>query len=231
MRTRIIVGLAGLGFGFPALADITVYSQPATPVDANVGLGFYSQSEPRVRKNYKHADDFTLTQDASIGGVVWWGQSSRHTHADLRNFDTFLIEFMAVRDVNGQALPGDVLASYEFAIGDTAPFATGRVTPGGALEHRHEVTLPSAFEADAGTRYFVAISAGMILTNSPSDAWQWQDAETVNGWSGVYTWPTGLWSGFQDTDSAFELIAVPAPAAALPMGGCLWAFLRRTRVL
>lgn len=229
MRTRIVIGLVGLGFAPSASADITVYSQPTTPVNANVGLGFFSQSEPRVRKNFKHADDFTLMQDASIGRVVWWGQSSKHTHTDLRNFDSFLIEFMAVQDVNGQALPGAVLASFELAIAETSPVATGRLTPLGAIEYRHEATLPSGFEALAGTRYFVAISAGMILTTSPSDAWQWQDSATVNGWSGVYSWTTGVWSGFQDTDSAFELIEVPAPPSGLVVATAIWALPRRTR--
>ena len=224
MQRNSLIGLMGLGLGLAATAraDVTVYAQTVTPVDANVGLGFFSQSEPRVRKNFKHADDFTLSRDASIGRVVWWGQSSRHTHTDLTNFDSFLIEFMAVQEVNGQALPGEVLASFELPIAETFPEATGRLTPLGAMEYRHEATLPGSFEALAGTRYFVAISAGMFLTTSASDAWQWQDAELVNGWSGVYSWASGTWSGFQDTDSAFELIEVPTPGtwAALSAGLC-----------
>lgn len=227
-RTTVTISL-GLGMASSAAADLTVYSQPTTPEAAGVGLGFYSQSEPRANKNYKHADDFTLSQDASIGRVVWWGQSSKHTHADLTNFDSFLIEFFAVRVVNGQSLPGEVLATHYFQIGETSPTATGRLTPSGAIEYRHEAALAIPFETLAQTRYFIAVSAGMVLTTASSDAWQWQDSSLVNGRSGVYSWATRAWSGFQDTDSAFELVAVPAPASVVPLAAVLWALPRRRR--
>lgn len=212
-----------------ASADITVYSQPTTPDDSKVGLGFYSQSEPRANRNYKHADEFTLSEEASIDKVVWWGQSSKTVHADLTNFDSFLVEFYSVRSLAGAPVPDALLASYTFNPTDTSPMQTGRQTPSGAFEYRHQATLDTPFVAEADTRYFIAISAGMVQTTSASDSWQWQDSSLVNGSSGVYSWATRAWSGFQDTDSAFELITVPAPASAVPMASVFWYLHRRLR--
>ncbi|MCA9273799.1 MAG: hypothetical protein KDA31_12235 [Phycisphaerales bacterium] len=229
MSRTILPILLSLGFASSACADITVYSQPTTPDDSKVGLGFFSQSEPRANRNYKHADDFTLSTAATIDKVVWWGQSSKAVHADLTNFDSFLVEFYSVRTLAGAPVPDALLASYTFNPTDTSPVQTGRQTPNGAFEYRHEATLDTPFAAEADTRYFIAISAGMIQTTSASDAWQWQDASLVNGASGVYSWATRAWTGFQDTDSAFELISVPAPASAVPMASVFWYLYRRSR--
>jgi len=209
--------------------DLSVFSQPTTVNDGNVGLGWYSQSEPRVRKNFKHADDFVLASDAEINRVVWWGQSSRHRFDDLTNFDTFQIEFFEAEDVGGDWMPGALLAVEVFDLVETAPTETGRLTPNGAKEYRHETTLTAPFAADAGERYFIAVSAGMIETNSPSDAWQWQDADLHDGWSVTYSWAGDTWTGFQDSDSAFELYAVPAPATIAPLLVALLGSRRRGR--
>ncbi|MFG0241428.1 MAG: hypothetical protein ACF8R9_01445 [Phycisphaerales bacterium JB054] len=209
--------------------DVSIYSQPTTANPDNVGLGWYSQSEPRVRKNYKHADDFTLAADAEVSRVVWWGQSSKHRHDDLTNFDTFQIEFFEATDVGGDLLPGALLAVEVFDIADTSPTETGRLAPNGAKEYRHEATLTAPFAAVEGRQYFIAVSAGMIETNSASDAWQWQDADLLNGWSATYSWASSEWTGYQDSDSAFELYAVPAPASVGPLAVWLLAGRRRLR--
>ena len=227
-RTFAMISLA-FGLASSASADITVYSQPTTPNAADVGLGFYSQSEPRANRNYKHADDFTLQADAAVDRVVWWGQSSGTTHDDLTNFDSFLVEFFSVRLLAGRPVPNAQLASYTFEPSQTSPTQTGRQTPGGSFEYRHEADLPLPFLASSDTRYFIAISAGMIQTTSTSDAWQWQDSSLVNGESGVYSWATRAWSGFQDTDSAFELISVPAPMSVAPLTLGVFGLTRRSR--
>lgn len=208
-------------------ADVQLYSQPTTTDDAKVGLGWYSNSEPRVRKNYKHADDFVLSEGGAVGRVVWWGQSSYHSHDDLTNFDSFQIEFFRAELVGDQWLPGERLATETLGLDLTHPAPTGRTTPAGAIEYRHDARLATPVSLDAGTRYFIAISAGLIETGSSSDAWQWQDADVLNGWSGVYSWASGEWSGYQDSDSAFELYTVPAPAGLVILSSA--APLRRRR--
>lgn len=231
MRCLIPVAACSCVFASVSVAarDVAVFSQPTTTNPDNVGLGWYSHSEPRVRKNFKHADEFTLTDDAEIGRVVWWGQSSKHRHDDLTNFDTFQIEFFEAVDVGGDVLPGALLAVEVFDLGDTSPAETGRLATNGAREYRHEATLATPFAADAGRQYFIAVSAGMIETNSPSDAWQWQDADLNNGWSATFSWASSEWTGYQDSDSAFELYAVPAPVSAGPLAVALLFSRRRAR--
>lgn len=207
----------------PAVADIAVFAQPTTATDADVGLGWYSNAEPRVRKNYKHADDFTLAEAAQVSRVVWWGQSSLHTHRDLTNFDSFQVEiFEADSD-----LPGALVHAETIPLALTNAAATGRETPAGAYEYRHDAALTAPVALEAGRRYFLAVSAGLIETGFTSDAWQWQDADLHDGWSATYSWAADTWTGYQDSDSAFVLYAVPAPATLAPLAGL--AFLRRRR--
>ena len=212
----------GPGFGW-------VFSQPTTTDDSKVGLGWYSNAEPRVLKNYKHADDFVLTASAEIGRVVWWGQSSLHSHDDLTNFDSFEIEIYEARLVDGEWMPGAVIAERTLDLAATNPAPTGRLTPAGAIEYRHDAVLGTPIELGADTRYFIAIAAGLIATGRTSDAWQWQDADLHDGWSATYSWAAGTWTGYQDSDSAFELYAVPAPATAAPLCAAAAALAGRRR--
>lgn len=219
--------VAGAALCPAAAADIQVFSQPTTSSAARVGLGWFSNSEPRVRKNFKHADDFVLADPAAITRIVWWGQSSLHTHPDLTNFDSIQIEFFVAEQVGGDWLPGALLATETFGLAETSPAATGRRAPAGAIEYRHEALLSSPVSLESGRRYFLAVSAGLIETTSESDAWQWQDADLADGWSATYSWASGEWSGFQDTDSAFILYAVPGPASIMPIALLLAASGRR----
>lgn len=216
---------------FPALALARgpIFGQPTTSDGAHVGLGWYSNAEPRVRKNYKHADDFTLDDPASMGRVVWWGQSSLHTHDDLTNFDSFVIEIYAAQLVDGQWLPGALIATETLNLDATNPTPTGRLTPAGAIEYRHDATLATPIDLEADTRYFLSIAAGLIHTDSASDAWQWQDADLHDGWSATYAWATHQWTGYQDSDSAFELYAVPAPGTLAALCGAAAALAARAR--
>ena len=228
MHTTAAVALLATAAALAA-ANEPIVSQPTTTDDTKVGLGWYSHAEPRVRKNYKHADDFILTAPAEIGRVVWWGQSSKHTHDDLTNFDSFQIEIFEAQLVDDQWLPGTLVASQTLDLADTTPTPTGRLTPAGAIEYRHDAPLTAAIALDADTRYFLAISAGLIETGYASDAWQWQDADLYDGWSATYAWATGGWTGYQDSDSAFELYAVPAPATAFPLCAAATALAGRRR--
>lgn len=212
-----------------ALAVGPIFSQPTTTDDSKVGLGWYSNAEPRVLKNYKHADDFVLSAPAEIGRVVWWGQSSLHSHDDLTNFDSFEIEIYEAEEVNGGWLPGALVAEQTLDLAATNPVPTGRLTPTGAIEYRHDATLVSPIGLAADTRYFIAIAAGLIQTGRTSDAWQWQDSDLHDGWSATYSWAGGAWSGFQDSDSAFELYAVPTPATVTPLCAAATALAARRR--
>jgi hypothetical protein len=197
----------------PAWASV-VYSQPTTNNDSNVGLGWYSSTEPRPTRNFKHADNFMLDHDQSIGSVRWWGSTEGISHTDLSNFDSFTIEFYTNRTVpSGNIRPRDLIATTSLNINEVNTLATGRTTPSGALEYMHEATLADLITIEAGETYWIAISARSI--NPASDTWQWQDSDDFDTRSSSFDYGQNRWIVLQDTDSAFELIAVPAPASSM----------------
>lgn len=220
---RVVVALiAPLALVSAAQAQ-TVYSQgPGTPV----GWGFFSSTIPRSNRSYKHADDFTLAQTATIDRLRWWGMSDFRQTGGLSNFSAFTIELF---EANGAGtLPGTLVRSQTFLPALTAPTATGRVAfDTGAIEFRHDVTLASPVELLGGRKYFLAVSATPI--NLAGDSWMWQDGLFVNGASALMQWNVTPWTVFIDTDSAFEVIAIPAPgsAAAFVGVGALAACRRR----
>ena len=101
------------------------------------------------------ADDFQLAHSASIQRIVWWGSYSSY-HLPVPTTDNFTLRLYA--DQGGH--PGALLAT--FAAGNdvqrfgTIPFFI------------YTYDLPTAFQATAGTRYWLSI------VNVPSsDSWNW----------------------------------------------------------
>lgn len=214
----------------PARAEVILYSQVVEPSNQNIGFGFYSSSVPRARRNFKHADDFTLAEAGTVGSVRWWGINEGVFSTGLANYDTWTVEFYTSQPSPGNALVGTLIHSETFAKADTSPTPTGRVNPLNAeAETMQRATLASPVALEAGAQYWIAISAHPL--SGSGDAWNWRDGLTLNGYSNLYSYATGLWTGFQDTDSAFELIAVPSPAtgATLPIGMAAWFHRHRRR--
>lgn len=213
----------------PALAGV-VYSQGPTTDPASVGLGWYSSSEPRPTRNFRHADNFTLGGDASVGGVRWWGLSEGVSHTDLSNFGSFTVEFWTNRTVpSGNIRPRDLIASVTVDLAQTNATATGRAAPSGALEYAHELTLDGPVDLSGGEIYWISISARSI--DPRADVWQWQDSDLSDGLSSSFDYGQNRWLVLDDTDSAFELIAVPAPGGlgVLAMGVLVAQRRRRAR--
>ncbi|MHA7811784.1 MAG: DUF7901 domain-containing protein [Phycisphaerales bacterium] len=215
-------------FSAPLFAGV-VYSQSTTSDPASVGLGWYSSSEPRPTRNFKHADNFVLTSDSTIDAVRWWGLSEGVSHTDLSNFDTFTIEFWTNRTIpNGNIRPLDLIASTTIAFAQTNATATGRSAPSGAIEYMHEATLGDGVDLIAGETYWISISARSI--DPQADVWQWQDSDNFDTLSSSFSYAQNRWVVLEDTDSAFELIAVPSPGTgALLLPGCLLVQRRRRR--
>ncbi len=222
------IGLVGAACAAGLEADAgVVYSQGVVSDPALVGRGWFSHSRPRAIRNFKHGDDFMLEADAAIGSVRWWGISEGRFRADLGNFDAFTVEFYRADDGPDGLLPGSLIASTELLIADTAPTPTGRLNPAnGAIEYEHLALLDAPVMLEAGVVYFLAVSARSI--NGSRDGWMWSDADGVDRYSVSYSWASGAWTGYTDTDSAFQLIAVPGPGGVgvLAAGGCI-AFRRR----
>ena len=187
-----------------------VYSQPTTSDASSVGLGWYSSSEPRPTRSFRHADNFSLTAPTAISSVRWWGLTEGSSHTDLGNFDTFTIEFYSNRtQPNGNIRPLDLIASTTIQVAATNATETGRTATSGAIEYMHEATLTTPLSFDADTTYWIAISAHSI--DPSADAWQWQDSDDYDTLSSSFDYNQNRWLVLQDTDSAFELIAVPSP--------------------
>ncbi|MDX9910619.1 MAG: hypothetical protein RBS39_02170 [Phycisphaerales bacterium] len=198
-----------------------IVSRPARADPALVGQGYFSHSEPRQTRNFKHADQFSISTSARVESVAWWGISEGVASDDLANFDEFTIElFESVTADTGNPRPGTRIAQERFSMAQTAPTPTGRRAPApdNAIEYRHHATLATPVQLDADKTYFIAISARSILPRG--DGWKWRDTELVDGYSVSYSYASGQWLELIDTDSAFELHGVvPAPASAVPLIG------------
>lgn len=205
----------------PGAAAGVIFSQGVASDPALVGRGWFSHSQPRANRNFKHGDEFVLAAEAAVGSVRWWGLSEGRFRADLGNFDAFTVEFFVGVDGPGGMLPGALVASTQLSLADTAPAATGRLNPAnGAIEYAHTAVLDAPVVLEAGVAYFLSVSARSV--NGSRDGWMWSDADGLDRYSASYAWASGAWTGYTDTDSAFELIAAPAPsgAAVLAVGGC-----------
>lgn len=210
-RSRFAVALSiSTALYASAAPGSVVYSQPCAGDDSRVGLGWYSSSEPRPSHNFKHADNFTLDQPVQVAAIRWWGLSEGEFYTDLSNFDRFTIELWSNRTPpNNRIRPDSLLNAATFTLDQTGPTATGRTAANASIEYVHEVTLDEPFQLNAGVVYWLSISARSI--DPSGDVWQWQDSDDFDTFSSSYEYDTTRWLPFEDTDSAFELIAVPAP--------------------
>jgi|GEM_PF-1219282 len=207
--------VAGCAITPHATASTILVSQSTVLNAANVGLGFYSSSQARPTRNYKRGDDFLLVSDSSIGKIRWWGLSEGRVFDDLRNFNQYTLEIFEGFATSAGPLPGARLWSESFTPTALSISATGRTSPtSGAAEYRYEATLAAPVNLTGGKSYILAISARSA--NASGDAWQWQDGEFFGGHGANFSYATGTWTSFQDTDSAFELIGtvVPVPSTA-----------------
>lgn len=203
-----------------------VFSQGPPEALADVGFGFFSHAEPTPAHNFKHADNFVIEAGAEIGGVRWWGISEGLTSPDIPNVSGFLVEIYAADSL----IPGDLLYETTFDLDQTDPTMTGRFN-NGVNEYVHEVTLPESFVAAPDTEYFLAVAA--IPVDPAADGWLWEDADMDQALDlhyATYGWAQEAWSAGEGYDSAFELIAVPAPAGGVVLAaGGVGLMRRRTR--
>lgn len=209
-----------------AQAEI-VYSQTSTD-PSQTDFGWYSSSEPRPTRNFKHADNFMLGSSEQITAVNWWGTSEGLSHTDLTNFDSFQIEFWSSRtQPNGRIKPSELISTESFDLTETNATDTGRRTSRDTIEYMHSATLSNAITLEADTMYWISISARSI--DPTADVWQWQDADSTDQISSSWTYQFGVWQYQFDTDSAFQLIAVPAPPTFAGLAGSMVLIARRRR--
>jgi len=190
-------------------ADRAVVHHPRALDDTRVGLGFFSHAAAGARRDYFHADNFTLDAPARLTALEWAGLVDGPAGAGLENVSGFVVRFIPFPENE----PGEPVAERRFALGETHPSPTGRLGSGAneasaAREFTHRVALEPAVELVAGD-YLLVVAAELI---DPSAAnWQWQDGETSDGFSASWSYARKRWEGVQDTDSAFTLIGTSTP--------------------
>ncbi|MFO7677166.1 MAG: choice-of-anchor J domain-containing protein [Thermoplasmatota archaeon] len=134
--------------------------------DDGTGAGLSSQLDLVYPFNSQVADDFLLTEDADIEGVKWWGVFWNGAgYPATTEFNIMFYDDDGTGNMPTGAGMGDptstALAVYNF------PSVTG--TSVGADRYEYEVTLPTPFSAEAGTKYWIAIQ----WVGSFSDYGQW----------------------------------------------------------
>lgn len=209
VRFTTVPTIIALAVSSVANADL-VYSQTLSDLDST-DFGWYSSSEPRPTRNFKHADNFTLTAQSHISQINWWGMTEGAAHTDLQNFDQFQIEFYTSRTTNNNRIkPDTLIASQTFALSSIITTDTGHQTAAGVIKYQHQATLTNTVTLDANTTYWIAISARSI--DPTSDTWQWLDSDLADADSSSYDYNTDRWLALRDTDSAFQLFTIPSPA-------------------
>jgi hypothetical protein len=122
-----------------------------------IGLGIVSES----------AEDFYCEDGAPIVAVEWWGVDWTDEVIDF-----FIIRFYS--DVPGPPYshPGDLL--YE----EECHAFTYELIPGQFDQYYYYVDLPSAFDQDGDTIYWISIQAV-----HPTDQWFWLECEDAYYWN------------------------------------------------
>ena len=198
-----------LALSLSASAEI-VYQQSPNADDQQVGLGWYSSSEPRPTRNFRHADNFKLNESAQIAQIEFFGLTEGLSHTDLSNFDSFTIELWTSQTLpNTRIKPNTLIATESFTLQQTNAMQTGRSAISGAFEYQHLVELTNPVALDADTNYWISISARSI--DPSADVWQWQDSDLFDSVSSSWSYADNRWLYQEDSDSAFTLIAIPTP--------------------
>lgn len=206
MNRRGIFAVAGLCLGIASVAQAAVVFEQLP----NYGNGFFSDSAGNF-PSQRIADNFTLGTSTSIGSVGAWGLY----YPNNIMIDNYTVNFYA----DAGNFPGALLYSGN---GSASSVDTG-VDAFGCDVYESTITLNSAFNAAAGTQYWVSITNA---TGLGSD-WAWI---TGNG-DFVGRWSPDAGASWLDlgSDLSLRLYEVPAPSslALLGLGGLIVGRRRR----
>jgi hypothetical protein len=146
-------------------------------------------------------DNFSLPTGASITGIQWLGAYSELPAAVITQFQLMLFAH------NG-GLPGGLLQTYNVP-GNAGETFLG--TSSSFFEYSYLVNLPTAFDANANTRYWLSIQP--TLDFPPQ--WFWRAGTGGDGQSAQIDLSVSSSPVLVPEDSAFSLdgAAVPEPSA------------------
>jgi hypothetical protein len=203
----------------PARADV-LYSQPSDfPVSGRVGA-WASQNDTAVGGlgNFATASDsFKLGSSASVSSVSW--QGAYFGPPNQGPITAFTLTFSA--NNNGQ--PGAALLSEKIPGNANETFVGTEPGSGGVgpdLVFNYSTNLPTAFQADANTTYWLSIVPDLDFSDDPNiGQWGWHTATGGDGTS----FQTFLGQNFVNpNDLAFTLegtaTVIPEPASLVVWG-------------
>ncbi len=170
--------------GLRAAIGVVVFGQGIAPADVVFHQGL-DPSNPHFATSSTEgqgsisADNFGFVSDTTIAGLTWIGRVHGNdllTVYDLEKVEGFTVEIHnSGIDGFGLPIPETLVYTEFFATASTNAVWTGIENPakqfGSGRIYEHSVSLGEAFEATAGTAYFVSIRARM--------------EDSLAGWGGV----------------------------------------------
>lgn len=193
----LILGLffALIGSGYASAS--TVFSQ--LPIDGGVSFG--------ANLNSQIVDDFTLSRNSSIDSIRWWGGEGFPT--------TPVSDLFSVRFYDDSSGSPEVSPFLTLTVANPVRNMTELNASPGQSIFEYEAILSQAVPLSGGVTYYLSIL-------SQSYNWGWS-ASNHSGNSWVRASDGNDWVSRLDpsADLAFELKAVPIPAAVWLLGSGL----------
>lgn len=169
---------------------VTLFEQPPDPrvhPGISSSLGFDGASAGR-----RTADDFSLSADAVVNEIVWWGQ---HAPPSSKR-DDFVATFYGEKD----AFPGPLIVQSRGKL-------TSAPHPSIPALTEYRIVLSCPLHAKAGTRYWLS-----IFNAESGAAWRWNNSVVGNNSSVQTILPAeSQWKAARGEalDTSFRLGAVP----------------------
>lgn len=160
-------------------------------------------------QRWLQADDFVLSEDASLTGVHFW---TLEEHSSV--WDGTL-EYYIFDDNN--ASPGAVIASGDGQ--SIQKISTGVHTPG-AAEYEYSFDLEGSVDLSSNNTYWLGLH---LSADYPAEGtyWScWWSPTVSNLYPGAYESASGSMDNWVETnvDRAFYLVGIPEPATVLLLG-------------
>lgn len=212
MHTRI-AALALVLSAAPAWAAVSVYGHAPTidPFTFGGASSYYSATS-----NRHVSRGVMLGQTVDLSAVRFWGGVVGALAVQPGAFRISIWNSDGVSDNGISGSPGSLLFRQETLATDTR-FAVRDESPVQPLLKRYDIDLGTTVRFEAGVRYWISIEGRS--ESALSFDWAWAQSDTSSGyWSGynifsIDSWVTQEPTPFPHGGEAFELFAIPSPAA------------------
>lgn len=196
----------------PTWAAVSVYGHGPRLGSAAGGSSSYYPGDYQ-----RHiAEGFTLAQDADLSSVRFWGFAPGSFPVLPGGYKISLWKSDGLSDNGVAGSPGTLLFQQETLVTD-ARFSSQNEPASNAALTRYDIDLGATVRLNGGERYWISI-AGRHEPDMYFD-WAWAGSDTSSGyWSGYNIFSSDSWftlepRPFATGGQAFELFAIPSPAA------------------